>query len=221
MAEEKNIDYHNEFLRKMVHLSSLAIPIGYYYLDKETALKILIPTMIIFVVADLLMKVLPPIKTFVVSVFGKMMRPHELKNELVLNGASWVLISSSLCMIFIPKISFICGFVVLIISDTSAALIGRKIGRHHWFRNKSIEGSTAFFLTAMISTSLIGWYLALPWQYYVIMLVASIFSTLIEAVSGVLRIDDNISIPLSIALVIFLFDYFVCPHWGFCLAGVL
>ncbi len=218
---DNNIDYHNELLRKMIHLSSLAIPVGYYFLDEYTAFWILLPLAILAICIDLSMKVYKPLKKVIVYIFGPIMRPHELKDELVLNGATWVLISSSLCILLMPKISFICGFVILIISDSAAALIGRKFGKHPWFKNKSIEGSAAFFISAVISSGIIGLFISASWQYYVALAIASLFASFIEAISGALKIDDNISIPFSVALVIFLIDTLLSNVWAYQISSLM
>ncbi len=217
----KNISYTQEVIRKLVHLFSLTIPIGYYFLDFNQAICILIPITILFVGADLLMKVCEPIRKFVIAIFGSIMRPHELKKELVLNGASWVLLSACICIFLLPKISFICGFSVLIISDTSAALIGRKFGKNPWFKNKTKEGSTAFLLSAIISNIIIGLLINASWQFYLALIIASFFATYIEAISGQLKIDDNISIPLSVGLIIFLFDFFISDIWHYTISSIL
>jgi len=50
---------------------------------------------------------------------------------------------------FLPKVVFITAFSILIISDSSAALIGRRFGRRKFLR-KSLQGAGAFFVTALI-----------------------------------------------------------------------
>lgn len=210
----RNLNYTHERYRKCIHLCSLSIPIVYSMTDKEFALWVLVPLMVIFVGTDLLMKVVPCLRQLVLTVFGSIMRPHELKNEIVLNGASWVLISAVFCVGFLPKIAAVTGFTVLIISDSCAALFGRIYGRHKWFKTKSLEGSTAFVVSGLISVYAIGLLIDAPWAYYVAITPATIVAGFVEAVSGVLKIDDNLSIPISLALMLLLNDVILAQYWG-------
>jgi dolichol kinase len=84
------------------------------------------------------------------TIFGFLLRQHEVDTgKKNLNGATYVLISALICVIIFPKIFFVTAFTILIISDSLAALIGRKFGRHKLFA-KSLEGTLAFFISASI-----------------------------------------------------------------------
>jgi dolichol kinase len=201
MANNFEISYKQELIRKGIHLCSLSIPIGYSLLDQTTALWILAPLTLLVVSVDLAIKIIQPLKEFVIKYFGAIMRPHEVKNEIVLNGASWVLISACICIVLLPKICAVCGFTVLILSDTAAALLGKKYGKHKWFVNKSVEGTLAFIVTAIAAVVFIGILNQAPWQYYILVAFASVCAGMVEAVSGILKIDDNLSIPLSLGFI--------------------
>ena len=126
MDEFQEIPYSQEIIRKSIHLIALSIPITYSFIPKLTALSILIPVMVIFVIMDVLSKRKNKAQWFVRFFFGRMLRQHEIEQEFTLNGASWVLISATLGIIIFPKILFVTGFSILILSDISACLFGRK-----------------------------------------------------------------------------------------------
>ena len=108
-----------------------------------------------------------------------------------------MLISALICVLLFPKIIFVTAFSILIISDSLAALIGRKFGRHK-FLSKSLEGTLAFFLSGSV----------------VVLLSPKIEDTLIEFLIGIFAVaigaivenisfgwmDDNLSVPISIGL---------------------
>jgi dolichol kinase len=198
MKKKIEKEYKQEIIRKGIHLCSLSIPICYSFWEKSTILWILLPITFLFFAVDMSIKVIKPLRELVQNIFGPIMRPHELKNEIVLNGATWVFISACICILILPKLMVVCGFSILIISDTAAALLGKKYGKHKWFVNKSIEGTASFAGTAIIDIVIIGLLISADWQYYVVGIAAAIIGSLVEAVSGVLKIDDNFSIPLSI-----------------------
>jgi dolichol kinase len=199
MAEQKNIEYSAEIIRKGIHLCSLSIPIIYYFISRDTALTILLPLTAAFLIIDILRYYHPPTAKIFYRLFGWMLRSHEQnENAKRLNGATNVFISATICVILFPKLITITAFTILIISDSSAALIGRRWGKHRFFK-KSVEGSLAFFLTAVIVT-LITPKLTHTAGEYCIAVGAAAFGTVVEALS--ITIDDNLSIPLSIGSVL-------------------
>ena len=131
-----------------------------------------------------------------------------------LTGATFVLLSALICILLFPKVIVITAFAILIISDTAAALIGRRFGRHP-FRSKTVEGTTAFFVTASVVVALAPKidYLATE---YLIGSIAAVLGAFVEAVSGDL-IDDNLSIPISIGIVMWVLYALLLPTvnvWG-------
>ncbi|HEX2983266.1 MAG TPA: dolichol kinase, partial [Ignavibacteriales bacterium] len=111
---------------------------------------ILVPLTLTVLILDWLRYSNPAFAKLFYIVFGFLLRAHEKdERKRNLNGATFVLISAVICVLIFPKIFFITAFSILIISDTSAALIGRKFGRTK-FLSKSLEGTTAFFISACI-----------------------------------------------------------------------
>ena len=96
MTNNKEIPYSQELIRKTIHLISLSIPIGYTFLSKKVSLIVLLPITLLFVIFDVLSKRNYKVRQFVLFIFGKMLRPHEMHGDYKLNGASWVLISAIL-----------------------------------------------------------------------------------------------------------------------------
>ncbi len=203
MDEFQEIPYSQEIIRKSIHLIALSIPIIYSFIPKLTALSILIPVMLVFVLTDVLSKRKNKAQWFVRFFFGKMLRRHEIEQEFTLNGASWVLISASIGIIIFPKILFVTGFSILILSDISACLFGRKFGRTPLF-DKSLEGTSAFIFMAFLVISFIGYFNKAIWTYFVIGYIASFIGGFVEAASRVLKIDDNITIPATICTLMWL-----------------
>lgn len=197
----EDITFGAELLRKGIHLLSLSIPIGYALMSKHHALMILLPLTAAFVIADLLIHVSKPFRRLALRFVGPLLRPHELRSDrLLLNGASYVLISACIVVALFPKVIAVTSFAILIISDISAALIGRRYGSHR-FLDKSLEGTIAFFISALIVIGIIGMLYELPAVYFAISTCAAAIGAVVENVSIRLRVDDNVSIPLSIGAV--------------------
>jgi len=202
MSKEREISFTQELLRKGIHLISLSIPVIYIFVDKRTALYILVPLAIFAVSVDLLSKFRNFIRLYLYKYFRKMLRSHETQDKLILNGASWVLISATLCVLIFPKLLMVVSFTILIISDILAALIGRKYGKHPIFIGKSLEGTAAFIVSAIVVVFIYGILFAASWTFFVAGTIAAVLGGLIEAVSPILKIDDNLSIPVGIGFIL-------------------
>jgi dolichol kinase len=134
------------------------------------------------------------------------LRKHEHDEKAKrLSGATHVLISASICVLIFPKLITITAFAILIISDSAAALIGRRFGSRK-FLNKSLEGSSAFFLSALIVIAVTP-KISTGAGEYLIAAVAAAIGTVVEALS--VKIDDNLSIPISVGVFMWiLYDVF-------------
>ena len=187
--------YGGEILRKGIHLTSLLIPIIYYFIPKSTALSILIPLTLLFVLSDTARVFHEPSGRLYEKYFGFLLRRHERNSSgRRLNGATYVLLSAVLCLWIFPKVIFITAFAILIVSDTSAALIGRKFGRHPFF-SKTLEGSLAFLVSALLVVLFSPKIEYLPLEY-MIGAIAALVGAIVESAS--IGVDDNLSIPISV-----------------------
>ena len=193
-----HVSFEFELLRKGIHMMSLSIPIGYYFLSKEVTLWILIPLTLLFVVGDVLRSYHEGTYRLYRRIFGRMLREHEkTRQKKTLNGASWVLISATLCVLVFPKLITITAFAILIVSDTVAALIGRRFGTRK-FNDKTLEGSSAFVISAALVILFTPKVAHAPVEY-VIAIVSAVIGALAEVFSFDI-IDDNFAIPVSIGI---------------------
>jgi dolichol kinase len=197
LDQTATIQYKNELVRKAIHLFSLSIPVIYFFISRQLALCLLAPITAAFIIIDVARFYIPAVAKWFYQWFGWLLRRREtdIQNKR-LNGASNVLVSALLCVLFFPKIIAINAFAVLIISDTTAALIGRRFGRHR-FLAKSLEGSLAFFVSAVLVILVAPKIDQLPMEYGIGFIAAAI-GTVMEALP--LKIDDNILVPLSVGL---------------------
>jgi dolichol kinase len=194
---EKNatINYRYEIVRKGIHLFSLSIPTIYFFISQQLALCLLLPITAVFIGVDTARYYVPSVSRWFYRWFGWLLRRHETDtNRKQLTGASNVLISASLCVLLFPKMIAINAFAILIISDTTSALVGRRFGRHR-FLAKSLEGSFAFFISAVI-VILIAPKVSRLAAEYIIGIIAAAIGAVVEALP--IRIDDNLSIPLAV-----------------------
>ncbi|MCX6151608.1 MAG: dolichol kinase [Ignavibacteriales bacterium] len=212
------IHYRDELYRKLIHLTSLSIPTIYYFISRELALKILIPLTVFFIVSDLTRYLSPSFGKLFYFLFGFLLRDHERDNKKRnLNGATYVLISAVASILIFPKIFFVTAFAVLIISDSSAALIGRRWGKNK-FLSKSLEGTLTFFVTGclvvLVSPKINGKLIE-----YMIGFFAVAIGAIAENVSYGWA-DDNLTIPLSVGFVMWGLYYLFLPNLSLVLTNV-
>ncbi|NTU68084.1 MAG: phosphatidate cytidylyltransferase [Chlorobiaceae bacterium] len=194
---QDRLDFRYEFARKAIHLSSLLIPLIYCRISRELALTILIPMTAGFLSVDILKNFVPAVSVWYHGTFAPMLRQHELqKDRIHLNGATWITLSAFILIALFPKMIAVTAFAMVSISDTMAALVGKRFGRHR-FGEKSYEGSLAFFASAVAIAA------AVPHVLLPAGLAMAAAGTIAEAVViriGGFKIDDNISVPLAAAV---------------------
>jgi dolichol kinase len=202
------IDYKSEFIRKLIHLCSLSIPTIYYFISRELALELLAPMFLAFLVVDLARFYHEPTQAWFYRWFGWLLRRHESDSKSKrLTGATNILFSAIVCVIIFPKIITVNAFAILIISDITSALVGRRFGRHRFFQ-KSLEGATGFFVSATVVVLLAPKVEGLPMEY-VIGIIAAAAGAVTESLST--TVDDNISVPLAIGFVLWLLYTILLP----------
>ncbi len=127
-----------------------------------------------------------------------------------LNGATWVFISALVCVVIFPKFIVINAFAILILSDASAAIFGRKFGKHRFFK-KSLEGTFAFIVASIPVVLIAPKVQELPGEY-IITMVSAVVGGIVEAASTNLKVDDNLSIPVSIGATMWLLYSIFYPN---------
>jgi len=200
--------YSGELARKAIHLSSLSIPIVYSFISKSTALTILVPLTLLVGCTDAARHLFPSFRLFYHKWLGWLMRAHEKdENGKRLTGATYVLLAASIGILVFPKVIIITAFAIMIVSDTVAALIGRKFGKHP-FMGKSLEGTLAFFISSVGVVCLAPKVGYVPAEYF-IGFVAALFGSAVEAMP--IAIDDNLSITFSVGGILWLMYVMFLP----------
>jgi dolichol kinase len=207
--DKGNINYRDEVVRKLIHLFSLSIPVIYYFIPQSNAIIILGILTFLAIVLDVSRHFFPVVGKLFYMIFGFLLRKHEVNgNKKNLNGATYVFISALLGVILFPKVLFITAFTILIISDSSAALIGRKFGNHK-FLAKSLEGTLAFFISASIvvlfTPKLNG-----SLTEYLIGILAAAIGAIVENISFGYA-DDNLSIPMAVGFSMWILYIWLFP----------
>jgi dolichol kinase len=191
----------HEILRKSIHLTSLWIPITYILYGQNICFILLIIATIGMLIIDLariskgklnhsLMPLLQATK------IDQVFRLHE---NNTLSGASYMLVGALFSILIFNQTTFVTAYTILMISDTLAAIIGLSFGKHKLIGNKTIEGTLAFFISALTIALIFGASIYLA-------IIACIFTTIAELFAKKLKIDDNLLVPLSYGITLLVFQ---------------
>ncbi len=181
-----------EVLRKIVHLATLVVPIGYASTSEETVILFLVPFFLALLSVDLLRLLHPGMASLFQKYFFERVLREEEKPTFM--GATYFIFSTILTILLFPKPIAIASIFILILADTAAALIGKGIGKIRIF-GKTLEGSMAFLITALL----------IVWIYPNLNRLSGSLAALGAAVVEILpiRVNDNLTIPLVAGAIMF------------------
>ena len=192
--------YRKELYRKTIHLSSLWIPAAVWCLDKVQALWFLALGLFLVVLFEIFRRNDGRFGQFLNKLFKDVLRQSESGKHGALTGALYMFIASLVVTATMQRTIAVTALSVLIVSDSLAALIGKKFGKIR-IGTKSLEGSVAFFISAVIIVIFFAYIdHNMSWKFIVAGIIASLITTIVELYATKLKIDDNLLIPLIFAM---------------------
>ena len=181
-----------ELRRKLIHMGSLVIPVSYVFVSKPTAIRVLLPVTAFFLFCDIIRRYSRTVRLiYEKHLIGTVVRKRE-EDRLV--GSTYFMIGASLSVCLLDQSIAILSILVLIVSDTVAALVGMTLGKTPLFGSKTLEGSLAFLFSAVLIVIL---YPGIPLTWGV---AGALLATLAESLP--LPLDDNLIIPLAMGVTV-------------------
>tara|TARA_B110000503_G_scaffold103741_1_gene154837 strand:+ start:723 stop:1238 length:516 start_codon:yes stop_codon:yes gene_type:complete len=145
------------------------------------------------------------IKEAIEKFLGRFLRIEETNNYLSLTGSSYMALGLLISSVFFSQGLAITSWFVLIISDCFAALVGMKFG-HPLFNGKSYAGMITFFVSSVL-VSIMSYFTIGYSTTFLIILISSFLTMLVEFFSKQIKINDNLSIPLTYSLSTVIFGF--------------
>jgi dolichol kinase len=194
------ISYQQEVYRKLIHLSSLWMPVFVLFVPRWWCFLIftvlLIGNMIIEYGHYRQWAIIHPIYHFF---FGKMLRSKPPGVKFQFSGGPPVLAAAAMCTLLFPNpLHVFCALTVMLLSDAAAALIGRRWGRTRFSNGKTMEGSLAFVLVGWLTIIITGLFADFTGREFAFGIASIFLAALAECYTKKIRIDDNFSIPLIV-----------------------
>ncbi len=184
-----------ESARKLIHLTGALIPLLYLFLNltKPQALLILGSLALPFLAADLLRLWRPTVNLWFLRWFHGAMRPGEESRP---TGATYYLLACFLTIVLFERTVAAAALLILACADTAASVVGQALGGYRLAQGKTLSGTLAFLVTAFLVT--------LPFFPPAIALGGAFIAAVAESLP--LRLDDNLTIPLSAGISITFFQ---------------
>ncbi len=187
------MNIRQELERKLIHLSSLWMVYAIYFFDKKHALILFGCLFIIFLILEYLRMTNEIISKLTSRFFHKIMRPRENTQKFsfqALTGSFYFILAVFLSVLLFTREIAMVAVLIMVISDTVAALVGKSIGKVKIF-DKTLEGSVAFFVTTYVILLVSQFELS---QIHIFLIV--IVVTLVELTANKINVNDNLSITL-------------------------
>ena len=203
------ITLKGELYRKLIHYSSAAIPIGYFFLEKKITLTVMIPVLAAMLIFEILKYNSKSVYALYTRLFGYLLREHEYDTRRIrINGATWLLLADTIYIIAFPKLVAITAMLLLSLADSSSAIVGRVYAKKHYAPNRSVIGSFAFFVVGIIIVLAAPKYFYSPAEY-LIGIAAVAVTTIVDALN--LPADDNLTIPIVSSVLLYVLYMFFFP----------
>jgi dolichol kinase len=166
-----------------------------HVLDRGPLLCVIAGCLVFFVTDDVMRRWFPERRSgFAVAVFRMLSRSSEASR---MASSTWYALGLLVCVGLLPKPACLTGILVLAFADPAAGLVGRRWGGPKLYRDKSLGGTTAFFVVAL-AVMAVGLALEQPMLALAprLLLAAAIaFAGTIAELLGD-HVQDNFSIPV-------------------------
>lgn len=175
-----------ELYRKAIHIASVTVPLLVWILPVRVAIGILAAAAAVAVATELARFNIPWARYHFLRHTRTLLRTHE-RNGLA--GATYMVVAYLIALLLFPKPIAIAAMLYNGLGDASAALVGKRWGRHRTSWGKSWEGAAAGFLVNL----LVG--LLLPAIPATVALFGALAAATLEFLP--LPFDDNLRVTLG------------------------
>lgn len=175
-----------EIYRKLIHVSTVAVPLMVWVLPRWMSIALLAPAAALAVAVEWARLRLPWARYHFLRRTRTMLRPHERRG---LAGATYMVVAYLVALLLFPKPIAVVAMLYNGLGDATAALVGKRWGRHRTRWGKSWEGAGA----ALAVNLAVG--LLVPGVSPAAALVGALAAATLEFLP--LPLDDNLRVTLG------------------------
>ncbi|MBM5804777.1 MAG: hypothetical protein FJZ49_01720 [Candidatus Verstraetearchaeota archaeon] len=181
--------FKRELMRKTFHMSGVTVPLVYVLFGRELAILYTSAALIAFVMLEFVRtrahSLFPMVKT------ADLIARQSEKNALA--AYVYFCIAAVVSIFFMSRSAVIVGLTAALASDAVAAVVGVGVGMHQIKPKKTVEGTSAGFLTSMALAYLLN-------CNFVTVIAVGLVFLIFDLVE--LGIDDNFTIPLAMVIIV-------------------
>ncbi len=170
--------------RKLIHLGTSVLALGYWIAGRDTAIVILFFLTIVAIGIEIARIYTSRGRRICQRFLGSVIRPTEERRP---TGAIYAFIGAFLAAIMFAPTVAILSMLFMSVGDSAAAFVGQRYGRIP-IGHKSLEGTLACFFACLLLTLPSG--LALP------VAVAGAAVAAITELISLPMLNDNLAIPI-------------------------
>lgn len=189
-----DVAYRQEIRRKLIHLSTLWMPLLYWATDQIFMLWLLGILSLAMLGFEYARRHISPVQGWFAQHFASMLRAHE-HGRFHMVGATYTILGGWLTIWLFAKPLALIALFIVVISDSAAALIGRRYGRHK-LHTKSWEGTIAFVVSGMGCVAIVAHQFEGA-NYWIACTAGVITASCVELYAKTWKLDDNLVIPLA------------------------
>src|SRR3989304_6101485 len=179
-------------MRRLFHLiTGISLVLILAYSDRTKGILLILSLFIVTIIIETIRLYLPGVNRLFFHYFHSLLRGEEKKK---LTGTPYFLMGVLLSILLFDADISLFSITILTVGDPAASTIGKRWGRHR-IKEKSLEGSMAFF----ISTIAVGLILQRLWPGLpaTVLIAGAVTGTLTELLST--KVNDNLLISLTAA----------------------
>lgn len=170
--------------RRLVHVGSSVIPLGYWIVGRDVAIVIIFFLTIAMIGIEIARINTTWGRRLYHRFFGSVTRPSEERRP---TGATYVFIGTLLAAILFEPVVAVLSMLFMSIGDSAAALVGQRYGRIP-IGNKTLEGTLACFIACLL--------LALPASLTLPVTITGAAAAALTELIPWPFLNDNLAIPL-------------------------
>jgi dolichol kinase len=178
-----------EIYRKALHITGITVPIVYLIFGRDPALLYTSIALLIFLTLEFIR--IRANRLFPLERTAEYIQRKGEKNALA--APVYFCVAAIVSIFFFSESAVIVGLTAALLSDTAAALVGTGIGRRQIRKNKTLEGSIAGVVVAMVIALVFNAGFAVMFALGVVFLIFDLVD---------LGIDDNLTTPLAMVAVV-------------------
>ena len=129
-----------ELARKALHVASASLPLLLWLAPRWLALAVLLPVAVVAVAVDWTRLRYRAPRYWFLRVTRRMLRHHERRRFA---GATYMAVAYALAVVLFPRPIAVMAMLFNGFGDATAALVGKRFGRHRTAWGKSWEGFAA------------------------------------------------------------------------------